>query len=81
MKFLIIHRPGQWHFKDSSLAFSDKHLFDFLLAWEEEEEEEGEGEEGEGEGEGGEMGIFASHQKIMKITDLALTMFGWPKRH
>ena len=31
-KFLISHRPGQGHFKDSSLVFSDKYLFDFPLA-------------------------------------------------
>ena len=32
MRFLISHRPGQGHFKDSSLDFSDKYLFDFPLA-------------------------------------------------
>ena len=32
MRFLISHRPGQGHFTDSSLVFSDKYLFDFPLA-------------------------------------------------
>ena len=32
MRFLISHRPGQGHFKDSSLVFSNKYLFDFPLA-------------------------------------------------
>ena len=31
-KFLISHRPGQGHYKDSSLVFSDKYFFDFPLA-------------------------------------------------
>ena len=31
MWFLISHRPGQGHFKNSSLVFSDKYLFDFPL--------------------------------------------------
>ena len=38
-------------------------------------------EEEEEEEEDGETGIFAIHQKIVKIIDLALTMFGWPKQH
>ena len=88
-RFLISHRPGQGHFKDSSLVFSNKYPFDFPLAqwnWrKKKEEEEGEEEEGEEEGEEeeeeGETGIFAIYQKIVKITAYALTMFGWPKQH
>ena len=32
MRFLISHRPGQGHCRDSLLVFSDKYLFDFPLA-------------------------------------------------
>ena len=87
MKFLISHRPGQGHFKDSSLVFSNKYLFDFPLffsffLWfssssvkQEEDEVEGEGEEEEEEDDD-ETGILQFTRKSWKLQTLLWQCLG-----